>query len=172
MRHLRLFILFASVLLTPTLALAQAAPATAPGAPDAPRASAAGAAGAGIAAKPVPGTPLAEPPSPGSRALAITIEMLSPVGGAGCFYQRHYLAGALVIAGSLIMGGSLIYAVKTSDRDATIAHALGYGLLRSLGVAAAAQTYSASGFQDPAPRVSPPPALATRTVGFSYRFSF
>jgi hypothetical protein len=154
---------FAAALLAPTLAHAQAAapPQVAPAAP---------------VALPSPS------PGPRSRAVSIPIEILSPVGGAGCFYQRRILTGVLVTAGSLIAGGTMIWGIAHGDRDATIINAVAYGLIRGTGIFAAAQPTAASpasGSLDPARTGSPPPpqagalpAPSGRTIGLWPRLSF
>jgi hypothetical protein len=123
------------------------------------------------------GKPLAPPPSPAplaprSRAVAVSVEVLSPVGGAGCFYRRLYLPGTLVTAGSLIAGGSLFYALATGNREGTIINAVAYGVTRLIGIVAAARP------QAPIPSATPPspePALPSPrapSVGLSYALSF
>lgn len=97
----------------------------------------------------------AEPPAPPrSTALAVTAEIVSPLGGAGCFYQRRYLLGAVVAAGSFIAGGLMIYALQHKDRDPTIVNAVAYGVMRGIGIAGAA-----------APDTRPP-------IGLAYGFTF
>jgi len=116
------------------------------------------------------------PPAPRSLAVAIPIEVLSPVGAAGCFYRRRYVSGAIVALGSLFTGGTFIYAVATQDRDGAILNAVGYGLLRVLGVVEAAR---ADGATPAAPTSAPVEPRASflvpasdRHAGFSYGFSF
>lgn len=113
-------------------------------------------------------------PPPKSTALAVTVEAVSPVGGAGCFYRGRYLAGVLVTAGSLLGGSMLLYAARQGDPDATVIAAVAYGAMRAIGISAAARADgpSPSSLPEPAPRagvISPP---AARTLGFSYGLSF
>jgi hypothetical protein len=147
MRHAGLLIPLAVAILSPRPARAESPAGAAPAAPEAPGPRR-------------------------SRAIAITVEALSPIGAAGCFYRGHHLAGALVTAGSLISGGMLMWAVARSDRDATIVNAVAYGVVRALGIASAAQP-------DPAPLPPPvaPPARpaappSARALGLSYQVSF
>ena len=116
------------------------------------------------------------PAKPGERALATVVEILSPFGGAGCFYRHRYLTGVVVIAGSLIGGGLLLDAVHRQDPDVTVIGAVSYGVARALGVAAAVQSYPvlfpAWSFSDPASRAGVLPAPTVRTLGFSYGVSF
>jgi len=102
--------------------------------------------------------------------VAIPIEILSPVGGAGCFYQRRILSGVIVTAGSVIAGGDMIWGLTRNDRDVTIINAVAYGLMRGAGIFLAAQPTAvlpASGALPPAP-----PARSGQTVGLWPRFSF
>jgi hypothetical protein len=143
MRHLRLPSLVAIMLAAPVMALSPAVHAEAPAA-SAPWES---------------------------RALAITIETLNPLGGVGSIYRRRYVTGTLVAAGSLLAGSLGLYAFHQGDRDTAIVSVFAYGALRAIGIAAVAQ------------EPSPPPALPTasfgdpprsvaKVLGFSYRFSF
>jgi hypothetical protein len=112
-------------------------------------------------APPAPPAPPALRPT--STALAVTLEMLSPVGGAGAFYRGRPVEGALVVAGSLVAGGLLLYAALNGDRDATIVGAVAFATMRGVGIAAAAPTPVSS--VPAAPR-------AARPVGLSYALSF
>lgn len=124
----------------------------------------------------LPSAARAEPPPPRSTGVAVALEIVSPVGGAGCFYRRRPLPGALVVAGTLISGGMLAHALAHSDRDATIVDAVAYGVMRTIGIVAAAQPDApprpAALFPDPTPHHGAPPALAAPAFGLSYRFSF
>ncbi len=152
MRHVPFESLVAVMLAAPVLALSPAARAEAPatvGPPAAPVASAGGP----------------------SRALAITLEVLDPLGGIGSMYRHRYLTGALVAAGSLLAGSLGLYAFHQGDRDTSIVSVFAYGAMRAVGIAAAAQgapsppAASAAIFGDV-------PRSSARTLGFSYRFSF
>jgi hypothetical protein len=109
--------------------------------------------------------------------VAIPIEILSPVGGAGCFYQRRILSGVVVTAGSLIAGGTMLWGVTHGDRDATIINAVAYGLLRAAGVFVAAQPTAVlpgEGSLPPATSGEVPqtPGPAGKTIGLWPRFTF
>jgi hypothetical protein len=141
----------------------------------------ASAAGDGVASSPTVVTATsvrAFAPGPRSRAVSIPAEILSPVGGAGCFYQRRPLAGVLVIAGSLIAGGALIWAASHGDRDATILDAVAYGVVRGAGIFVAAQPTAGVPARSPSdpppagPHASGPAAPLRSGVGFWPRFSF
>ncbi len=155
MRHLHLPGLVALLLAAPILAPARARADT-----PAPAMSAA--------------APLADPPSTTNRALAISLEVLSP--GAGCVYRHRYLSAVVVAAGSLVSGGMLLYALHAGDRDTSIVSATAFGVLRAVGLAAAAPstppTSSAASFLDPGPRLGAAPTPAARTLGLSYGLSF
>jgi hypothetical protein len=118
--------------------------------------------------------PTASPPplAPRSRGLAVTFEVVSPVGGAGCFYRRLYLPGTLVMAGSAISGGLLAYSLATNNRDGAIISAVAYGVARLIGIVAAARP------DEPAPRTPDPsprsdlPAMPARSVGLAHAWSF
>jgi hypothetical protein len=128
-----------------------------------------------------PAAPLASRPSP---ALATTFELLSPVGGAGCFYRHRWLAGALVTAGSLIGGGLMIHGLVKGDRDETSVNAVAYGVARLIGVVAAVRAGQPAdrprAVRDdlapfplaPAPRAMGIPVPAAPRIGFSYAVSF
>lgn len=122
----------------------------------------------------IPATAHAEPPlaSPPSAqvapvelrrvALGVTLEVLSPVGGAGCFYRRRWLVGALVTAGSLIGGGLMLHGLVRGNSDEVGLNAFAYGVSRLVGIVATARP-------DPLPL---PPAPRAPVVGFSYGASF
>ena len=155
MRNAPLSVLLAPALLVPALLLARPAQAETP----APAA-------------------LAAPPAPRSTAVAVTLEVVSPLGAVGCFYRRRYLPGALVTASALITGGSLIYALATNNRDASILNAVAYGVTRLIGIAAASRPDSPhlaapapAPTPNPAPRAATP-ALSARTIGLSYVLAF
>src|SRR5438045_743055 len=100
-------------------------------------------------AEPIATAPLAEPPSlqsslsmkPGAvqsaglrgPVLAATFEILSPIGGAGCFYRQSYLIGALVTASSLISGGLMLHGVAHGNGDELSLNAVAYGVSRLIG---------------------------------------
>ena len=135
-----------------------------------------------------PPPPEAQHATPNRRDLAIAFELLSPGGGAGCFYRRRNVAGALVIVGSLLSGGLMLNAVQRDDIDATVVGAVAYGLMRTLGLVGAA--LDEGPLRSPfarAPDTAPPAALGSisalgspsiaapltaKTLGFSYGFSF
>jgi len=116
-----------------------------------------------------------------SVALAVTIEVLSPVGGAGCIYRRSYVPGAIVMLGSLITGSTLIYAATTHDKDGAILNAVGYTLLRTLGIVGAARGLPSPIEGEPTGMPQPPspspregawlPAPA-KTFGLAHAFVF
>jgi hypothetical protein len=118
--------------------------------------------------------PTAPPPplAPRSRGLAVTFEVVSPVGGAGCFYRRSYLPGALVMVGSAISGGSLAYALATSNRDGAIINAVAYGVARLIGIVAAARPEPAPVPAAPPPDPGPLPSTPARSVGLTHAFTF
>ncbi len=113
---------------------------------------------------------------------AISMEVLSPVGGAGCFYRRRYVAGAIVVAGSLISGGTLIYATAQHDKDPIIINAVAFAVMRVIGIAAAARpdelpalppVVPASLPADPtSPRAAALPSVPSRMIGLSHAFAF
>lgn len=119
--------------------------------------------------------PATERRGPESAAIAIALEVLSPLGGPGCIYRRRPLPFAIVTAGSLLSGGMLLYALHQGDRDATIINAIAYGVMRALGVAAAAQPSAPvlpARLPDAASRAGALPATTGRTLGLSYGLSF
>lgn len=109
-------------------------------------------------------TPARAEPPPRSAGVAVALEIVSPIGGAGCFYRRRPLPGALVVVGTLISGGLLAHALAHSDRDGAIVDAVAYGVMRSIGIVAAAQPDA-----PPRPKAFSP---APPAYGLSYRFSF
>ncbi len=148
MRFVLLPALFALVLLVPASALAETVGAPVHASPS-------------VHASP-PGVAEAEPRAPRSRALALTIEILSPLGGPGSFYARRYVRGSLVVAGSLLSGGMMLYALRHGDRDAAIVNAVAYGAMRGIGIASAAAPIASAAA----------PTASARTLGLWHRFSF
>ncbi len=134
------------------------------------------------AAPQAPASPDPATPAPRSGPVAITIEALIPVGGAGCFYRRRYVPAVIVAAGSLVSGGTLIYSAATRNRDAAIVNAVAYVLIRAAGIAAAAspdpepmarpvETPVSLG-ETPKPPPGPHAALPANTFGLSHAFAF
>jgi hypothetical protein len=96
------------------------------------------------------------------RPLAVTFELVSPFGAAGCVYQRRPVLGVLVAAGSLFAATLALYAAHQHETDTTLVGGLSYGLLRALGVAGAA------GLDLPSGR--PPPTAKTLALGYQLSF--
>jgi hypothetical protein len=107
--------------------------------------------------------------------VAIPIEIVSPLGGAGCFYQRRILSGVIVSAGSLIAGGTMLWGITHGDRDATIINAVAYGLLRAAGIFVAAEPTAvlpAEGSLAPVTTAETPKPTSGKTIGLWPRLTF
>jgi hypothetical protein len=107
---------------------------------------------------------------PRSRAVAIPIEIVSPVGGAGCFYRGRVVEGVVVTVASLAAGGTMLWGVTHDDRDVTIINAVAYGVARAAGIYLAAEPVAPPA-PAPAPTPLPPPPTG-KAVGLFPRFSF
>jgi len=121
-------------------------------------------------------TPVAMEVAPRSTALAVALEVVSPLGGAGCFYRRRYWVGALVTAAAAITGGTMLHGLTHNNGDEVSLNAVGYGISRLVGVVMAARPdpppAPAPPLPEPAPRAAALPGIPAKTIGLSYGFAF